>query len=205
MNTTIYTYLGGKIDLLNIAEKDISIYDISTALSHACRFNGNCYRLYSVAEHSIKVLSNVSRKNPLHWDLQLAALMHDAHEAYIGDITRPVENGLDTILPGCSAALKELKRRVDIAICNYLELPIELLYNDIIIKADKEALGDEFRFWVCTDKEEACAYNSRYYTYNNNAQRLAFLQEFRLIQNARGVDYNKKEENNKLHPKLRAK
>lgn len=69
--------------------EDVSIVDIAHHLAHICRFNGGTDRFFSVAEHSLAVRWWIKAKGLPARD-QLVALLHDAHETFIGDITRPV-------------------------------------------------------------------------------------------------------------------
>lgn len=71
----------------------IDIYDIAWSLSQINRFVGHCKRPYSVAEHSILVadLARIDGKAP---EVQLACLLHDAHEAYTGDTSAPAKNAI---------------------------------------------------------------------------------------------------------------
>lgn len=77
----ITTYTGKKFDLLNPQAKDICIEDIAHALACVNRFAGHTNKPISVAQHSVYV----SRQCPGSHALQ--ALLHDASEAYLGDIT----------------------------------------------------------------------------------------------------------------------
>lgn len=63
----------------------ININDIAHALSNTCRFGGHTKQFYSVAQHSIEVMKCCRPKNHKH------ALLHDASEAYISDIVRPLK------------------------------------------------------------------------------------------------------------------
>jgi uncharacterized protein len=79
------TASGVDIDLLNPQVSDINIDDISHALSNICRFGGHCFPFYSVAQHSCIVAALAPQ------ELKLAALLHDAAEAYLGDVIKPLK------------------------------------------------------------------------------------------------------------------
>ena len=91
----IQTASGRLVDVTNVQREDISLGDIATALANTCRFNGHVKSFYSVAQHS--VLASLLVKAPEKTRprdvlmLQRVALLHDAHEAYTGDIPRPLQ------------------------------------------------------------------------------------------------------------------
>lgn len=79
----IQTFSGKKFYLINPQPNMICIEDIAHALSMQCRFAGHIKKFYSVAEHSVLVSKLANKEN------KLAALLHDASEAYIADIVSP--------------------------------------------------------------------------------------------------------------------
>jgi len=81
----IETFTGKKFHLLDPQPEEICIEDIAHALSNQCRYTGHVRRFFSVAEHSYHVSLHVEKQNAL------AGLMHDASEAYITDLSRPVK------------------------------------------------------------------------------------------------------------------
>lgn len=84
-NGVIQTHSGGHIDVVHPTPEQINVNDILTALSRQPRFAGHSIRFLSVAEHCV----HVAAKAPDH--LKLTALMHDASEAYLVDIPRPIK------------------------------------------------------------------------------------------------------------------
>lgn len=83
-NAWFFTYTGRRFYPWNPREEDISIMDIAHALANTCRYGGQCRFYYSVAVHSLMVAEQVTSESH-----KLAALMHDAAEAYVGDMPKP--------------------------------------------------------------------------------------------------------------------
>lgn len=91
--THIYTYSGVSFSPLSPSVDDISSMDIAHALSYMCRANGHFSGFYSVAQHCLSCVEE-ARLRGLPRHIQLACLLHDASEAFISDITRPVKRQL---------------------------------------------------------------------------------------------------------------
>ena len=102
---------------------EVRIEDIAHSLSLLCRFGGHCRRFYSVAEHSVFVAQMVSPEAAL-W-----GLLHDASEAYVVDLPRPLKR----MLPGYSV----IEKRVHLAIADHFGLPPEIPPE---VKAADEAM-----------------------------------------------------------------
>jgi hypothetical protein len=94
MNTKIETFTGKLFDYLDPRAADMDALSIAHALGNLCRFTGHCRRFYSVAEHSVLCMTLADRRG-LTRRLQLLALIHDAHEAYVGDINTPLKLALN--------------------------------------------------------------------------------------------------------------
>jgi hypothetical protein len=107
--------------------EEVLIGDIAHALAMQCRFAGHCRRFYSVAEHSVLLSRAVAPEHKL-W-----ALLHDASEAYLVDVPRPVKPYL--------AGYRSAERRVMIAVCDRFGLPREM--PSAVKVADDAILMDE--------------------------------------------------------------
>ena len=82
----VSTFLGNRFFLTQPHIDDVAIEDIAHGLAYQCRFNGQTRAFYSVAQHSLMVMALV----PDH--LRFSALLHDAAEAYLGDMVKPLKN-----------------------------------------------------------------------------------------------------------------
>lgn len=76
---------GGRYYPLDPRADEVNISDIAHSLAKQCRWGGHPPRFYSVAEHSVLVSTQVPRH------LALDALLHDATEAYLIDLPRPIK------------------------------------------------------------------------------------------------------------------
>ena len=86
----MHTYTGKQINPLAITQEDIEIKDIAHALSLLCRGGGHLKYFYSVAQHSLNCAHEAKARGYSN-QVTLACLLHDASEAYISDIIRPVK------------------------------------------------------------------------------------------------------------------
>ena len=97
MGNYITTYTRKHFDPINPDAELICIEDIAHALPMICRGNGHVSSFWSVGEHCILCAKEAAAKGYSN-RLVLAALLHDASEAYLSDITRPLKKHLEVYL-----------------------------------------------------------------------------------------------------------
>lgn len=123
------TYSGRRYYPLDPKPSEIESADIAHALSLLCRYGGHIDRFYSVAEHCVLLSYTVSPENALH------ALLHDATEAYVVDVPRPIKRYLPEY--------RELEDKVWQAIAERYglspEMPAEVTEHDTRILLNERA------------------------------------------------------------------
>ena len=122
----IQTRSGKRFDYADIKPEMIDIEDIAFALSNLCRYVGHV-PFYSVAEHSLLVSFVVPEENALQ------GLLHDASEAYTGDVPRP----LKTMCP----ELRKIEAEIEKVIAGVFKL--DLLMPLVVRKVDDRMLITE--------------------------------------------------------------
>lgn len=157
-------YTGRRFFPLDPRPEEIFIEDVAHSLAMQCRYAGHCIRYYSVAEHSVLMARWLLEHYPP--ERALFGLLHDAAEAYLVDVPRPVK----PFLPG----YKEAEAKVMAAVCERFNLPPDMPYavkeaDDRILRDEMEqnmdeppepwniptvALGVTLRFWSPEEAEE---------------------------------------------------
>ncbi|MFZ5650132.1 MAG: phosphohydrolase [Bacillota bacterium] len=94
MANWIETYTGKKFYPLDPRPEDVCIEDIAHSLAMQCRFNGHTRVFYSVAEHSVLMARELALLG-YGKTVQLYGLLHDAAEAYLCDLPRPIKQELN--------------------------------------------------------------------------------------------------------------
>ena len=119
--SSISTLSGRFFDLLAPEDYEYCIDEIAEALSNICRYTGHVKKFYSVAEHSVLVSNIVPPR------LALAGLLHDASEAFVGDVSSPLKK----LLP----EYKAIEERIQKAIADHYGIPYPFPHE--IHEADK--------------------------------------------------------------------
>jgi 5'-deoxynucleotidase YfbR-like HD superfamily hydrolase len=135
----IQTYTGKKFYPLEPNRADIDILDIAHALSMQCRFAGHCTKFYSTAEHSVHLSRQFEDRNIARW-----ALLHDAPEAYLVDVPRPIKPLLTNY--------SEIEDRLMDVIADRFGLPF--MMPQCVKDADASIIHDERMFVMKMTDEE---------------------------------------------------
>lgn len=154
----IRTFTGQYVNFIDPDPDTIVIEDIAHALSNMCRWGGHTPRFYSVAQHSILCSKHVDK----HY--RLAALMHDASEAYLMDIPRPIKKLL--------ANYNEIENKLMEVIAK--KFKFEWPMPEPVRISDDYMLYHEWNFLIENNMDDfAC--------FSPEVAKVNFLKEFRQI------------------------
>lgn len=178
VNHTIKVAAGHYVDLAAPNPDSIEIRSIAAALSKICRFGGHCPQFYSVAEHCVHA-ANLAAEDGWPIEVQKAILLHDAAEAYIGDMTKPLK-----MLVRDYAAIES---RVEIAIAIAFDIDFSRRHETIkhydrqMLKAEKTAMWpDDSEKWTGFAGLELRSVPLRFWT--PGAAELNFLSAAKTLQ-----------------------
>lgn len=170
------TASGKEINLFNPDPDQISIHDIAGSLAKICRFGGNIMEYYSVAQHSCLVAWLAGP------ELSRAALMHDAAEAYCGDIIRP----LKAMLGAKYAEIEEniLRAIFDRFAIDYSHLPHVKAFDDQALLMEEQALFNNVEYMQKTIGFQSSVWTNRKHlswNWDHRYAKIAFLETFNKV------------------------
>lgn len=140
LNNTIKVSAGHYVDLANPDPSTIDIKSIAAALSKICRFGGHCPKFYSVAEHSL-LATTLASSEGVRDDALKAVFLHDAAEAYIGDMVKP----LKVTMPQYGEAEQRIEAAIQAAFGIDFDRYMDVIkrYDRAMLKAEKVAMWPE--------------------------------------------------------------
>jgi len=121
----INTLSGKVINLLDPKPEEINIEDIARGLAYNCHFGGHTPKFFSIAQHCLMVVQMMKEDN-CSTELMMAGLLHDAAEAYLGDVVKPLKVELDRYQEIENKMLSVIFEKYNI---NYSNMPLIKIYD----------------------------------------------------------------------------
>ena len=132
----LQTVSGRRVNPFDPDPSQLDVGDIARALANICRFGGHSRVFYSVAQHSVIVSELVEQRGGDADDV-FAALMHDASEAYLGDMPHPIKHR-----SALGAAFKAAEEHLELALRERFRIKADV---PEIKRADRALLATERR------------------------------------------------------------
>lgn len=165
------TFTGRAVPVMCMGVDDLDIEDIAHSLANQCRFNGHVSKFYSVAQHSVIVSNHV----PAEYALE--GLLHDAPEAYIGDMIRPLKHS------GLLNAFRDIDDNLWKTVANKWRLPATMSpavkEHDArsLLTEQRDLLGRQAKPW----EDVAEPYPETIVPLTPRQSKLAFLARFKEL------------------------
>lgn len=133
LNGTFLTLSGRIFDINNPTAEMIDIIDIASGLANKGHFSGLTPYMFPIAQHSILVCDEYAIQNPdAPAEMKLLALMHDASEAYIGDMIKPIKMYFPTFVALENTIMQAIAKRYNLPINRMAEIkPYDLLIQNV--------------------------------------------------------------------------
>lgn len=139
IDPVVLTASGQYVNILNPDPATLDIRDIAWALSNVHRFTGHTAKPYTVAEHCLRV-AGFLRGRGYTPASQLAGLLHDASEAYLGDVSSP----LKALLPDYKAIEKNFERTIELRFnVSFIDRPEVKMADLALLASERKYLMPE--------------------------------------------------------------
>ncbi len=187
------TFTGRQFWPLDPRPEDVCLEDIAHALSLQCRFAGHCRTFYSVAEHSVRVSWLVEKHIDEKRDFiglsriahMLAALLHDASEAYCIDVPRPLKlylTGYKDIEYGVMLAIEEwagIGADGRYSVCAH---PTIKRADEILLMTEaRDLMGKPPVPWTFAQGPSAEPLSARIVPWSSERSEIAFIDRFNML------------------------
>lgn len=179
------TFLGVKFHHLDPRPEDIRIEDIAHALSHVARFGGHTKPTvgYSVAQHCVLAARHVSPA------AQLAALLHDASEAYTGDVPRPLKRHMAFLLDGEVIPFKVVEDRIqacvherfNVVVTPEIEAEVKAIDESLLVTEARDLMSPLHPDWSLEWLKGRTPLESKVTPWSSLFAKSEFLREFRRL------------------------